>query len=468
MGRKIVSLALAGASFALAGCQTSATAIATAPPLLIAQAKPSFFPADEELKLLLANLVARGDAKAIVLGLIEPDGRRRIVAYGDPGEGAKPLGPKSVFEIGSISKTFTGIILADMVRRGEVALDDPIAKHLPAGLKVPSRGDRQITLLDLATHSSSLPRLPTGYKIPDRSNPYAHYQADHLHAFLARYELEQDIGTKPLYSNLGMGLLGHLLSRAAGTKDFPELVRQRITGPLGLTMTDYGRAGEMSAWMVKGHDAKGAPVPYWDVAVLAGAGGINANAEDMLDYLAANAAPPTTPLQAAMHDAHQPRRKINDKGLSIGLAWQRRTRNGLTAVEHGGGTAGFGTHLAFDPVSGAGVVVLANSDSFSAGDEIAFELLRGRSLQPVPAAGLDDHVGTYQLRPDLKLVVTIEDGRLYAQPTGGPRALLHAQAGGFFMLSADAELDFVRDAAGAVSAVTLTRVGSAMTGAKIG
>ncbi len=365
-----------------------------------------------------------------------------------------------MFEIGSITKTFTGIILSDMVRRGEVSLDDPIAKYLPPEAKVPSRGGRQITLLDLATHSSSLPRVPTGYKIPDRTNPFAHYQAEHLYEFLSRYELEQDVGTKPVYSNLGMGLLGHLLSRAAGTKDFPALVRQRITGPLGMTMTDYGRAGAMGAAMVKGHDSKGEPVPYWDVGVLAGAGGLNADAEDMLDYLAANAAKPSTPLQVAMRDAHRPRRKINDKGLSIGLGWQSRTRNGLTVVEHGGGTAGFETHVGFDPASGAGVVVLGNSDGFDSRDEVAFELLRGRRTEQLPAAQREDFVGTFRLAPDMMIVVTLENGRLYAQPTGKPKALLHAQGGDrFFLISAEGEMKFARDATGAVDALALTQAG---------
>src|SRR5512132_4333622 len=138
--------------------------------------------------------------------------------------------------MGSATKVFTSLLLADSVRRGEVALSDPASKYLPPDVKIPERGGRQITLQDLATHTSGLPRLPSNLAAKDASNPYADYTVAQLYAFLSAYQLTRDIGSKYEYSNLGAGLLGHLLARRAGV-DYETLVRTRITGPLGMNST---------------------------------------------------------------------------------------------------------------------------------------------------------------------------------------------------------------------------------------
>src|SRR5690606_7895304 len=129
---------------------------------------------------------AEGISRAIIIGVVEPDGSTRVIARGDAGPG-RSLGRESVFEIGSITKVFTGIVLADMVRRGEVSLDDPVARHLPEGVRVPSRGGREITLADLSSQVSGLPRLPTNAAPADPMNPYADYGEARLHEFLSGY-----------------------------------------------------------------------------------------------------------------------------------------------------------------------------------------------------------------------------------------------------------------------------------------
>ena len=280
----------------------------------------------------------------------------------------------TTYEIGSITKTFTGTVLADMVRRGEVGLDDPVARYLPAGVRVPSLNGRAITLLDLATHTSGLPRLPTGYVPPDPANPYAGFAAEHLYAFLGRYALEREPGSKFEYSNLGMGLLGHALARAAGAKSFQALVARRVLRPLGLSMTAYGRAGALAPWMTRGHDRQGALAPPFDVAVLAGGGGLNSTAADLLTYLEANIGEPKSPLERAMRDARRGRH-VPRRGIQVGLGWMTMTRGPLTLVGHNGGTAGYSTYVAFDPATRAGVVVLANSGDFDYADKIGRELL---------------------------------------------------------------------------------------------
>ena len=200
-------------------------------------ASAQHFPSDEDLAALIQSRVDEGRAIGIVIGVVEADGTTRVVSYGGAGPYARPLGETSVFEIGSITKVFTGILLADMVARGEVSLTDPVAKYLPEGVTMPSRGGREITLLDLSTHYSALPRLPGNFSPSDAANPYADYTVEHMYKFLSGYELTRDIGSEHEYSNLGVGLLGHLLARVSGGS-YERLVRERILKPLGMSKTE--------------------------------------------------------------------------------------------------------------------------------------------------------------------------------------------------------------------------------------
>jgi CubicO group peptidase (beta-lactamase class C family) len=142
----------------------------------------------QRLERVVRERVDSGRGAGIVAGVVFGDGSRRVVAYGDAG-GGRRLDRRSVFEIGSITKTFTGTLLADMAERGEVRLTDPVASLLPSEVMVPSRGGRQITLLDLSTQTSGLPRLPTNLAFIDPANPYADYSVEQLYAFLSGYTL---------------------------------------------------------------------------------------------------------------------------------------------------------------------------------------------------------------------------------------------------------------------------------------
>ena len=178
-------------------------------------APPAVVAGDTEIRKILAERVdTYHQSVGIVVGVIEPAGRR-IVTYGRASTGGPmPLDGDTVFEIGSMSKVFTSLLLADAVQRGEVALTDPITKYLPSSVKVPERG-RPITLQDLSTHTSGLPRLPD-MNPKDPENPYADYSVDQLYRFLSTYQLPRDVGASYEYSNLGAGLLGHILALRAG------------------------------------------------------------------------------------------------------------------------------------------------------------------------------------------------------------------------------------------------------------
>ena len=204
-----------------------------------------------------------------MVGVIDPKGRW-IVAYGSLNEGdARPLNGDTIFEIGSATKVFTSLLLADMVQRGEVSLDDPVAKYLPPSVKMPERNGRSITLVDLATHTSGLPRLPSNLAPKDPGNPYADYSVEQLYEFLSSYQLTRDIGSKYEYSNLGGGLLGYVLARRAG-KSYEDLVESRICAPLGMSNTRITLTPEMKARLAAGHNAALDKVENWDLPTLAG------------------------------------------------------------------------------------------------------------------------------------------------------------------------------------------------------
>jgi len=225
----------------------------------------------DSIRGILQQRIERGGAVGIVAGRIT-DGRTEVVAAGTSAAGAQPVDASTVFEIGSISKVFTTMLLADMVVRGEVSLEDPVSKYLPDSVRVPSRNGREITLLHLATASSGLPRLPTNMAPDDITNPYADYGVDELYAFLGSYTLPRDPGASYEYSNLGMGLLGHLLSLEAG-KPYEALVIERILEPLAMTETRITPTPAMRERIAQGHSADLEPVANWTFDVIAPAGG---------------------------------------------------------------------------------------------------------------------------------------------------------------------------------------------------
>jgi serine-type D-Ala-D-Ala carboxypeptidase/endopeptidase len=335
------------------------------------------FPADSIIQRLVDERVADGRAAGIVLGILDPHGTRFFTA-GHSGT-ARPLDRNSLFEIGSITKVFTGTLLADMSLRGEVSLDDPVATLLPEGVRVPSHEHGPITLGSLAMQNSGLPRLPNNMRPANMLNPYADYDEDRLYEFLSGHQLRRAPGAQFEYSNLGYGLLGHALARKAGTS-YEELVRERILAPLGMAETAATITPELESLLVSGHNALGEPVPHWDLSVLAGAGALRSSAEDMLKF--ATAALRAGPLHEALALAMQPRVPAGQPALSVGLGWVSLGVGADTIVMHNGGTGGFRTFLGITPASGRAVILLTNSGGIGS-DDLALHLLNpARPLAP--------------------------------------------------------------------------------------
>jgi len=439
-----------------------------------AAAVAQHFPSDTDLMTLIQSRVDEDRAAGIVLGVIEADGTTRIVSYGDAGPYARPLGEKSVFEIGSITKVFTGILLADMVARGEVSLEDPVAKFLPDGITMPSRGGREITLLDLSTHHSGLPRLPANLSPSDAANPYADYTVQQMYDFLSDHELRRDIGSEYEYSNLAVGLLGHVLARVSG-ESYESLVRERILVPLGMTRSGITLDEDMQDWIANGHDQAGNIVPLWDIPTLAGAGALRSDITDMLVFLAANMGPAETSLERSMRDSHEVRKRVNE-GMAVGLNWHVRFVGDERILWHNGGTAGFRTFAGFDPNKNVGVVVLTNSAHGA--DDIGFHLINaGLPLAEAPVERIevtvarkimDAYVGEYELTPDFSIVVTQEEHSLFVQATGqGKNPVFAESETKFFFKVVDAQISFVTDDSGATVGLILHQNGANQSAKKV-
>ncbi len=432
-------------------------------PALVAQTPPS----DAAIRSIIVPLVDAGHFSGIAVGLVSRDGRRHIVSYG-PKAGVTPFDGSTEFEIGSITKTFTAAILADMVSKGEVALDDPVAQYLPDGFTVPHQGDRQITLLDLATQRSGLPRLPTNLAPIDSTNPYADYTADNLRSFLASYTLPRAIGAQYEYSNLGFGLLGLALAHKAGMS-YEKLVTTRILEPLGMHETAATLTPRMRERLAPGHDAGGNPIANWDFAALAGAGALRSDINDMLTYIAANADSTSPPLGSVLALTHTGRIDAGSPAMQIGLAWNRiHTPSGRTVVWHNGGTGGYRSFTGYDEASGLGVVVLTNTSQSV--DEIGVHLLDAavpiptfRTAITLPPEALERYLGVYELQPSVTITITRDGSQLMAQITGQPSYPVFAEAvGEFFYKVVDAQLSFGTDSSGAVTGLVLHQGGRNM------
>lgn len=430
----------------------------------------------KEIQQILKDAVDNKRTVGIVVGIIDANGKN-IYSYGKTSSDGRNVDGDTVFEIGSVTKTFTATLLADMVKRGLVSLDDPVAKYLPKNVKMPSRAGKEITLLDLATHRSGLPYMPTNANPTDPLNPFADYTAEKLFEFLSNYTLPRDIDASYEYSNLGAGLLGEVLARKAG-KSYEALLAERILHPLEMSSTGIVLRPEMSARLAMGHLPGLTQVKNWDFDILAGCGAIRSTVTDMLKYVAANMGLKPSPLLSAMAIARQELKDTDKPNLRIGLAWHIFKLPDAVIVWHNGENLGYHSFVGFDLKQGMGVVVLSNCKSDI--DDIGFHLLNNQipltKIEPkkerkeiaVKPGLLDAYLGEYQLTPNIVLAITKEGNLLFIQATRDSRQRLHAEAETeFFLTEEDTQVSFVKDATGKVTHLILHTQGQHIKADKI-
>jgi CubicO group peptidase (beta-lactamase class C family) len=438
---------------------------------LFAQSEPKALTADEVQRILKQRVDVDRQCVGIVVGVINAKGNE-VIDYGSlraSGVATKP-DADTVFEIGSTTKVFTTLLLADMVCRGELSLSDPASKFLPKTVTMPTRDGREITLLDLATHTSALPRIPDNLSPADGLNPYADYTVEQMYAALSNCKLTRAIGKKHEYSNLGMGLLGHILALRAGVS-YEKLVIDRIAKPLGMKDTSITLSSEMKKRLAFGHNDTLEEVKNWDLPTLAGAGALRSTVGDMVKFVEANMGRPKSPLFEAMTLQLETDLPTDAPNLSIALGWHKLKSKTGEIIWHNGQTGGYHSFIGFDKKRGVGVVVLSNTAADV--DDIGLHVLdrtipprkieakKERTAIKVDPKILDAYVGEYELVPTFVITITKEGDHLMLQATGQPKFEIFAESEKkFFLKVVDAQVTFVKDGKGNVSELILHQGGA--------
>jgi CubicO group peptidase (beta-lactamase class C family) len=422
-------------------------------------------------KILEDRIDRDSNGVGLVVGIIDDHGPH-VFAYGRMKAGeTRPVNGDTLFEIGSITKTFTALVLQDMADHGELALDDPVGKFLPAGVKAPSYHGRQITLLDLATHTSGLPRLPFGiwHMLTHMSDPYASFGEPELYDYLGKHRLEREPGKTFEYSNLGMMLLGQALALKAGT-NYEATVRDRICRPLHMDSTGIELSPEWRARFASGHDEAGKVVKNWS-SPLPGDGGLRSSVNDLLKYLSAEMGLTASPLSAAMARTQAPRHPTDQDNQEVGLGWiistHKNTNNNV--IWHDGGTSGYMSWISFNKHARRGVVVLSNSnDDVDDFGQMLMDIVLGRQMYHeaavVDPALYQPCVGQYECdtadQGRLIFFITADHGKIYSRLEGqeafkiSPLTATH-----YFNNELDSEYVFEKNAGAAVTNLVFTQHG---------
>ena len=385
--------------------------------------------AQQDLQKQIVSLVApyidSGTLVGVSIGVIK-DGDVLEIHLGSTGD-PKVSTPDSntIYEIGSVSKVFTGILLGDAIARGEVERNQLAQELLPENVTMPSGKKRSVTLIDLSTHRSGLPRLPDNMTNPNGEEPYRDYDSKLAYEFLNRFKLKREPQALQEYSNFGVGLLGHLLCRKAGLS-YEELLADRITGPLGMRDTFVTVPESAKPRFAVPHTVDGVKTSTWDFADMPGAGGIRSTTNDMLTFSKACLRSSDTPTGQAMETAWKEYYSGGLTEIRMGLGWHFGVDR--STHWHNGQTGGFHTMFLVDRKTQKALTVMSNTGSRDV-DRLAMDidkLLQGKTVEPrtfpvyieVPVEKMERFVGKYELAPKLIFTVSVVDRKLMVGLTG--------------------------------------------------
>lgn len=412
----------------------------------------------QRLGKIADSLVSEGHVVGYSLGVWR-DGESLFLSGGKLHRGS-PEKPDadSIYEIGSITKVFTGALLSLAVEAGDVELSTPVEELIPGKVKLPRHDDRAITLLHLATHTSGLPRLPGDLDSPVPDDPYAHYDARRLVAFLKSHEPGRAPGQYE-YSNLGAGLLGQALAWKA-RKSYGELLQRQILRPLGLRSTTLRLSSRLQKRLALPHGSGLERTRNWNFQSLAGAGALRSTARDQLRFLEAHFGEKPAGLGEALRKTLE-RHAEPGEGQAVGLGWHL-ARKGRLGV-HAGRTGGYASYAGISLRDRIALILLTNTSSDAVaptGEKLLLELLATSSAFPaeipLPVSTLQTYCGVYEITPEFGLTITLEDGRLQARATGQAAFPLYPESKTlFFYRALDAKIRFLLDSSGEVTGLEL-------------
>lgn len=426
-------------------------------------------------------LVEKRVVAGLSVGYIEGE-HYGIVHLGSSNQAQEKANNSTVYEIGSVSKVFTGLLLADAVSRGEINLYAAADVANPAGIRLPSRDGRSIKWIDLSTHRAGLPRLPGNLPLTDLVNPYREYDSKKAAAFLGQYELPRQPGKSQEYSNLGASVLGYLVAQKAG-KSYEQLLRERIAEPLKMTDCTVSLNSDQTKRLATPQNKFGSATSPWTFANLPGAGGIHASMRDMMRFAKAQLTPPSGTLGDAIELAWKQHSEADASGPAMGLGWMI-AGDGQTRW-HNGRTGGSAAAIFINRKLKCAVVVLCNTAVTDEVDQLALQLVKkaagqeaelkpsdisnqGSDKLAIDAKLRSQLVGRYQLTPDFIFTVQDRDGRLMVGITDQPTQEVYADSPTRWSYrGVDATLEFQLTKTGPAKSLILHQNGARQTARRI-
>lgn len=402
---------------------------------------------DDELRRIAEQrLLGDRTGACVAVAVVEAESVARAYVCADPKQLAR-IPPQSAFEIGSVSKTMTAALLAELIVQGKGSLDDPLDGWLPPGHRAPEFEGQKILLRHIVTHTSGLPVTPDFSTAKSMDNPYAQVDVASVLNTLSTARLTRAPGTQYEYSNYAMMLLSALIARRAGS-DFETLMRTRLFTPTGMQGAFINQMPN-GIRLAQGHTPNGRPASAWSFQTdVSGVGGVKATLDDMVRYLQAQLGQRESAISPALRLSQQPVK--TGSPVPMAMNWMLAPLDDRRVFVHEGGTGGFSAFAAFDPKTGRGVAVLSDTALTSIGGlgtlgnhllDARLPLGKARTLAAPDPALLAAIAGDYAMLPGLDMRLTVEGGRLFAQATGQAKYEMgYDSAGDFFPLEFDAVL----------------------------
>jgi len=320
---------------------------------------------DKDIDAVTRQYLKHRKTVGVEIGVLK-SGKITFYGYGETGRGNRQLPDEhTIFEIGSLTKTFAATLLALAVNEGKLKLDDAASKYLPDSVPALEYQGVPVTLQTLANHTSGIPSMPANFLFTDEirgvwtGDPFKDYDDNDLFSFYTHFKLKHKPGEKNRYSNLGFATLGVILERVYG-KPFEKLVVEKICDPLGMSDTRQTISPADTSRIAHGYAADGQPALAWHDKAFAAAGALRSTASDLLRYAQAGMGAAPAPLKTAMALTHQITFKQKHDG-DLGLAWNIYEQGSNRWIGHGGTTGGFGCILLFDPQRNIVVAILSNN-----------------------------------------------------------------------------------------------------------
>ncbi len=401
-------------------------------------------PSNSEITDLLEERM-RQNGIGIVVGVIDRNGKR-VVSYGQSGAtDNRPLNGDSIFQIGSLTKTLTTLLFADLVADGEIGLEDLAENYLPPDISLPD-----ITLRHLAMHTSGLPSMPGNLDISARPNPVDGYLVSDLYEFLDSFEPESPIGSTWGYSNLGVSLLGRIIANKMGMT-YEEVLTERILSPLQMYDTSITMSDSQLSRVMPGHDRYLNPVETWEMRTMPASGSLRSSVNDLLKFIELYLDPGNSSLNPAIEIQLSNRVAHNSGEQALGWIIQPGE-----IIQHSGGKSGYRSGIAINTQLGYGSVVLANARTDDLPINIALHLVTGAPLADAPIAPQSDPIisvsqeqleeigGIYQFESGNEYEVGATDNMLLVRyPSGAILEFAPVATNEFFYIAGNDDIEFV-------------------------